>query len=112
MQTVLPNHSLTYNIGSSFCLEDPIASDLRLSIFCPLENDPVPQPTFSWTVMQKILSGHVTLWTSIHSNQDLLIINGTFLELENDTDIIVTCTINNTLGSDNSTTIIQLCGKL
>ena len=113
MYTVLPNHNLTYNIGINFCLEDLVDSELHLSIFCPLEDTPVPPPNFKWTVMQNT-SGHVTP-LNLHSNQlqeELLMINGTLLELGTDTDIIVTCTVNNTVDSDSSTTVIRLCSKL
>ena len=113
MHTVLPNHNLAYNISNSFCLEDPVAFELRLSMSCPLENTPVPPPNFRWTVMQNT-NGHVTPM-DLHSNQlqeEFLIINGSFLELRNDTDIVVTCTVHNAVGSDNSTTIIRLCSKL
>ena len=114
-RAVLPNHDLTYNIGSSFCLEDQVVSELHLSIFCPLENTPVPAPNFTWTVMQNA-SGHVTpLDLRLHNSQlhgDLLVISGTFLELGNDTDVSVTCIVNNTIGSDNSTTVIRLCSRL
>ena len=113
MYTVLPNHNLTYNVGINFCLEDHEDSEHHLSILCLLENIPVPPPNFKWTVMQNT-SGHMTP-LDLHSNQlqeELLMINGTLLELGNDTDIVVTCTVNNTAGSDSNTTVIRLCSKL
>ena len=58
-------------------------------------------------------SGNVTSLDVNYSNlsQGELFINRSLLELGNDIDIVVTCTVNNTIASDSSTTIIQLCSK-
>ena len=47
---VKPNHELQYNIGTDFCVEDPMSSKFHSIITCQLEGDALPTPEFLWNI--------------------------------------------------------------
>ena len=106
----LPNHNLTYNIGSEICLESP---DNVLTVFCQLSNEPIPAPQFEVTVSVAITDGHRQP-PSIFSNRSLDIsLNSTLLSemFSSNSTINILCTVFNTLGGDSETTLIRACGR-
>ena len=118
-QTVKPNHNLQYDIGTDFCIEDPVNTSFYLTINCPLTQEPLPSPEFQWNAT---LNGKDRSYEEILSTFGLstmsYIENGTFslsgtlnTEFDHASMINVTCKVSNDFGSDIERTSISLCSK-
>ena len=112
---VNPNHDLNYTIGTNFCLEDsPLNRVINQTWFisCELANQPTPMPNFMMTTV--VVKNEVEMeltqmnrsWTlyDLNTTLDILLQEGTAA-------IKVTCIVFNEFGSDNASTIIELCGN-
>ena len=101
-----------YSIGSDFCIEDPINNLFRVTIMCPLENEPRPLPEFHWSIFyndaEVNLSGLPSL--QVFNESDMLNLSGT-IELGDDVLLNITCTVENISGNDAENTLIKLCGE-
>ena len=110
--TGLPNHNLTYNIGSEICLESP---DNVLTVFCQLSNEPIPAPLFEVTVtVVAITDDHSQPPSIFLSDRSLDIsLNSTLLSeiFSSNSTINILCHVSNPLGGDNETTLIRACGR-
>ena len=110
-----PNHKLQYDIGTDFCIEDPVSTTFQSTINCPLTQEPQPEPRFRWIVT---LNGPGTdlsyeeitsFGLNVYEN-DTFILNGT-VNINQASTLVVTCDVSNTFGNDTETTYISLCGK-
>lgn len=108
----LPNHNLTYNIGSEICLE---SSDNVLTVVCQLSNEPIPAPLFEAIVtIIAITDGHNQPPSMFRSDRSLDVsLNSTLLSeiFSSNSTINILCHISNPLGGDNETTLIRACGR-
>ena len=114
--SVHPNHDLDYTIGTNFCLEDsPLNRMINRTWFisCKLANQPTPKPNFMMTTVvienekERELTQTNRSWALHDLNTTLNIL------LQEDTAAIkVTCTVFNKFGSDNASTLIELCGNV
>ena len=108
--TGLPNHNLTYNIGSEICLESP---NNVLTVFCRLSNEPIPAPLFEITIVA-ITDGHSEPQFAFLDDRslDLSLTSVLLGQIFNSSSVInITCHIFNTLGSDSETTLVRACGR-
>lgn len=111
-----PNHNLTYSIGADFCLENEDSFEDGVTIYCHVANEPYPPPQFTLTVLKRNSNGVRQLLTVSEETHDrsIIFLNQTtlFSLFENDTMLIdVTCTVNNSYGSNNKSTSIRHCGE-
>ena len=101
--TVKPNHALQYNIGTNFCVEDPMSTSFHSTITCQLVEDPIPPPDFVWNVTLK----GTELTSNSEYENDILVLTG---PIRLDT-LEVICDVSNDFGSDTANTSISLCSK-
>ena len=113
-QAVKPNHNLQYDIGTDFCIEDPVNTSFHLTIDCPLTKELHSLPDFQWKV---ILNGTEILLDdhelSVLTENDRLALNGTVSIGFDQTSMTldVTCEVSNRFGNDTANTSISLCSK-
>ena len=111
-----PNNELTYTIGTNFCLEDSFLNtmmNLTWLISCEHANQPTPKPNFRMTtVVVRNGTEFDQVLENTNRNQTSYDLNATmhFL-LQKDTALKVTCIVFNGFGSDNASTLIELCGN-
>ena len=111
-----------YPIGANFCLESEDSFQSGVTINCTLKNDPLPYPDFTITATIVTNNGTNELpisqmgnSTSVDRNTTQILLDQTVLSslFENDTVIVnITCRVNNSLGHDEMTTSIRVCGEL
>ena len=114
---VKPNHNLQYDIGTDFCIEDPVNTSFHLTINCPLTQEPLPLPEFWWIIN---LNGRdlsyeeiVSFGLSVYPGYGTFSLNGTVnTEFDDASMINITCEISNDFGNDTERTSIGLCSKL
>ena len=110
-----PNHNLTYSIGADFCLENEDSFEDGVTIYCQVANEPYPPPQFTLTALTRNINGirQLPIMSEETHNRSIIFLNQTtlFSLFENDTMVIdVTCTVNNSYGSNNMSTSIRHCG--
>ena len=112
-QAVKPNHNLQYDIGTDFCIEDPVSTSFHLTINCPLIQEPQPLPDFQWNVTlngTEILLDDQEL--SVLTENGSLTLNGTVnIGFDQTSTLDVTCEVSNIFGNDTVNTSISLCRK-
>ncbi len=108
---VKPNHELQYNIGTDFCVEDPMNSKFYSTIICRLEEDALPTPEFLWNVTLNGTEFNSTFASNLYyeNGRSLRIIGPIKLDRTSTLDII--CHVSNIFGIDTATTSVSLCGK-
>ena len=90
-----PNHSLQYAIGVDFCIENPSNIVTLLRIDCPLEETPLPDPIYEWTMILNEIEMNLeasnlrTLGVHMISNDNRSIDLNAAVILENHTTITV-----------------------
>ena len=104
---------MLYAVGLDFCIEDPMNTPFQVLIVCRLENEPQPRPEFYWSIFyndteleydsSSILQGH--------DEFSIFPLSGT-IGLGENLALRITCTIENSYGSDTENTLIRLCGKI
>ena len=102
---VKPNHELQYDVGTDFCVEDPMS--FQSIIICQLERDPIPAPDFMWNVT---LNGIELHSDNVYYENGTLNLTGP-IRLDNTSRIYVICDVTNDFGSDTANTSISLCSK-
>ena len=113
--TVKPNHELQYNIGTDFCVEDPMS--LKSIITCQLEEDVLPTPEFLWNITVNGTDSEVNfnLLTFerdfYYENDSLRLVGPINLDLTSTLSLDIECYVSNMFGNDTATTSISLCGK-
>ena len=105
--TVKPNHELLYNIGTDYCVEDPMSTVFYSSITCELIQTALPQPEFLWNVT---LNGTELSSSNVYCENDTLTLIGP-IKLDNTSTLDVTCDVSNIFGSDSAITSISLCSR-
>ena len=114
---VKPNHELQYNIGTDFCVEDPMSSNFHSIITCQLERDALPIPEFLWNINENGTDSEVNfdLLTFkrdfYYENDSLRLIGPIRLDLTSTLSLNIECYVSNMFGNDTATTSISLCGK-
>ena len=103
-----PNHNLQYDIGTDFCIEDPVNVSFHLMINCLLTQELIASPKFQWTVT---LNGRDLSYEELTaSGSSTFTLNGT-VNIGFGQKIVVTCEVSNDFGSDTEKTLINKCGK-
>ena len=109
-----PNHSLQYDIGTDFCIEDPVNSSLHLTINCPLSREPNPEPNFEWNIALNGRDNNTINLTRFVSSSDMendtLTLNG-MVNITQTSTLDITCEVSNRFGNDAEKTSISLCSK-
>ena len=106
--TVKPNHELRYNIGTDFCVEDPMSMGFYSSITCELIEIALPPPEFLWNIT---LNGTEVNSSNIYNPENSTITLIGPIKLYNDSTLDVICDVSNEFGSDSAMTSINLCSK-
>ena len=111
-----PNHSLKYDIGTHFCIEDPVNTSFHLTINCPLTQELPTPPQFQWKVtLNGIDLSHeeiITFGLSVYTENDTFTLSGTISIGFDQTSILdVTCEVSNDFGNDTEKTSISMCSK-
>ena len=110
--TVKPNHELQYNIGTDFCVEDPMSSKFHSIITCQLERDALPTPEFLWNIIVNGTEFNLTFERGFYyENDSLWLIGPMELDLTSILSLDIECYVSNIFGNDTATTSISLCGK-
>ena len=105
---VKPNHRLEYNVGTDFCVEDPMSTNFSSIIICLLEEEPIPPAEFVWNVT---LDG-TDLDDNVYFYENgTLNLTGPVTVDNTSSTIDVICHVSNIFGSDTANTSISLCGK-
>ena len=114
---------LEYNIGTSFCIEDPVNTSVQFTVTCTLEELGVPTPDLQLNIFldgTNLDSNNSNISIMILSTNnyagnvtfnDIMIVEGT-IQMDSQSTLLITCMVNNTFGTDTATTSIRLCGKL
>ena len=118
-----PNVKLEYNIGTSFCIEDPVNTSVQFTVICTLEELGVPTPDLQLNIFldgTNLDSNNSNISIMILSTNnyagnvtfnDTMIVEGT-IQMDSQSTLLITCMVNNTFGTHIVTTSIRLCGKL
>ena len=106
---VKPNHELQYNIGTDFCVEDPMSSKFHSIITCQLEEDALPTPEFLWNITFNGTEFNITFERSFYYIRRL--IGPIKLDITSTLSLDIECFVSNMFGNDTATTSISLCGK-
>ena len=110
--TVKPNHELQYNIGTDFCVEDPMSSKFHSIITCQLEEDALPKPEFLWNITFNGTEFDITFDRKFyHKDDSRRLIGPIKLDLTSTLNLDVECFVSNMFGNDTATTSVSLCGK-
>ena len=115
--TVKPNHELQYNIGTDFCVEDPMSSKFHSIITCQLEGDALPTPEFLWNVTVNGTDSEVKFnllsfeRDFYYENDSLRFVGPINFDLTSTLSLDIECYVSNMFGNDTATTSISLCGK-
>ena len=111
-----PNHSLSYSVGTNFCLEDMDSLLPDIALDCSLSNKPDPLPHFNFTVERISLNFSSMEMLQMQTSTDsvLQLNETTLLSLFSaDTEsITITCVVYNTFGILRVATNITICGML
>ena len=111
-----PNHSLSYSVGTNFCLEDMDSLLPNIALKCSLSNEPDPLPHFNFTVERISLNfSSIEMLQMQTSTDSILQLNETtLLSLfsANTESITITCVVYNTFGNLSVATNITVCGIL
>ena len=107
-----PNHSLSYSVGTNFCLEDMDSLLPNIALNCSLSNEPNPPPRFNFTVERISLNISSMEMLQMQTSTDIELNETTLLSLFSaDTEsIVVTCVVYNTFGMHRVATNITVCG--
>ena len=99
-----------YSIGTEVCLE---SSDDAVTIVCQLANEPTPAPKFEMAVTSVTDNSTENLEAISGNSTQEMFVNSSTLSLifESDSVINIKCTVSNSLGSDNETTLVRACGR-
>ena len=90
--TVKPNHELQYNIGTDFCVEDPMSSKFHSIITCQLEEDALPTPEFLWNITVNGTELNLTLERNFYyENDSLRLIGPIKLDLNSTLSLDIEC---------------------
>ena len=109
---VKPNHELQYNIGTDFCVEDPMSSRFNSTIICQLLEDALPPPEFLWNVTINGTKFNSTFSINVYyefKNDSLRLLGP--IKLDNSSTLDIMCHASNIFGNDTATTSIGLCSK-
>ena len=115
-QAVKPNHNLHYNIGTDFCIEDPVNTSFHLTINCPLTQVPQPLPDFQWNVtlngIDLCCEELTSFGLSAYTENDTFTLNGTVsIGFDQMSTLDIICEVSNIFGNDTANTSISLCSK-
>ena len=105
---VKPNHELQYNIGTDFCVEDPMS--FNSTIICQLVEDALPPPEILWNVTINGTEFNLTFSSNFYYDNDTLRLVGP-IKLDNSSALDIMCHASNIFGNDTATTSISLCSK-
>ena len=109
-----PNHDLQYDIGTDFCIEDPMNTSFHLTINCPLTQELLIPPHYQWSAFFNGISLEEisTIGISAHAETDTLTLSGIIsVVFDQASKINITCEVSNVFGSDTEKTLISMCGK-
>ena len=112
-----PNHNLEYDIGTDFCIEDPVNVSFHLMINCLLTQEPIASPKFQWNVTlngtdlsyEELTDFGLSAYTESSTFTLYGIVDIGFGQTS--TLIAVTCEVSNDFGSNTEKTLINKCGK-
>ena len=107
---VKPNHELQYNIGTDFCVEDPMSSRFHSTIICQLAEDALPTPEFLWNNTVNGTEFNSSFTNNFYYENDSLRLIGP-INLDHTSTLDIVCHVSNLFGDDTMTTSISLCGK-
>ena len=105
---VKPNHELQYNVGSNFCVENPMSSKFNSTIICQLVEEALPSPGFLWNANLNGTEFNLTFSSSFYYDNDTLRLVGP-IKLDNFSTLDIVCHVSNIFGNDTATTSISLC---
>ena len=109
-----PNHSLSYSIGTDFCLEDADSLLPNITLECSLANEPDPPPKFDFIVRRTLFNSSSTETLQMRMSPDsVLKLNETVLQSLFSADtgsITINCVVDNIFGILHVATSITICG--
>ena len=113
---------LEYNIGTSFCIEDPVNASVQFTVTCQLKELGVPTPDLQLNISLNgtdldsnnsdvsIMISSTNRYGDVTLN-DTVIVDGT-IKIDRQSPLIITCMVSNSYGDTTESTYIRLCGKL
>ena len=108
---VKPNHELQYNVGTDFCVEDPMSDRFNSTIICQLVEDALPPPEFLWNITKNGTEFiNLTFSSNFYHDNDTLRLVGP-IKLDNSSTLDIVCHVSNIFGNDTAITSISLCSK-